>query len=71
MSDNDWIRQAQDMEYASRPGDLVKVNAPADSMGAKYNGCDGVIHRYEGGWVVVGLYDHGLTRFRADELLAL
>lgn len=71
MSENEWIRQAQDMEYTSRPGDLVRVKAPAHSMGAQYNGCDGVIHRYEGGWVVIDLYDYGLTRFRADELLTL
>lgn len=69
--EQDWIRKAQDMEYTARPGDLVKVKAPENSMGAKHNDSDGVIHSYEGGWVIVDLYDYGKVRFRADELLTL
>jgi hypothetical protein len=71
-SDKDFEALAQAMSFASRPGDLVRVNAPPTSMAAPYNGHDGEIQRYApGGWVIVRVEGMGDARFRADELLAL
>ena len=62
----------EQMSYVTRPGDLVRVNAPEASMAAEYNGRDGEVLRYQsGGWVVVRVQGKGDARFRADELLAL
>lgn len=68
----DFENAAKEMSYASRPGHLVRINAPPKSMASPYNGQDGEILRYApGGWVIVRVEGMGDARFRADELLAL
>ena len=66
-----WVAQVNDLRYVSREGDLVRIAAPSSSMAAPFNGCEGVLQSFAGGWVVVRLDGHGDIRFRPDELLTL
>ena len=66
-----WVDGVESLRYVSREGDRVRVEAPADSLAKPYDGLEGSILEFRGGWVVVRIDGQGDVRFRADELLTL
>ncbi len=81
-SDRDWVREMESFRLVTREGDPVMIQAPANSMAAKFNGRRGVVSQFQdGGWIAVTLDDDPLdergesglpgVRLRPDELKVL
>lgn len=70
MSDY-WVAEVEKFRLTTRENDRVLVDAPPDSMAAKYNGEDGVVTGFLGdGWILASINGSAL-RFRPDELKML
>jgi len=66
-----WAEEVAKFRLTTRENDRVLVDAPPESMAAKYNGEDGVVTGFlSDDWVLASINGTEL-RFRPDELRML